>query len=359
MRIVSIVKRIIIQTLRDRRTLGLIICAPILLITLINYLLTSTTSDDIRIGVVDLPLNIQSSLIENGIDLVEYNGINNINKIIKDDNLDAYIYINDGKYNITYENSVPMDASLIKNVFINSLAKVRGEELTREINNVRPNLNVGKLELDIISNYIYGDENLSFFDTLNPTLIGFFVFFFVFIIAGVSILKEKTSKTLEKLLSTSIKKYEILLGYLLGYGVFGIIQTILVVLYSIYILDMKVAGSISMVILTNVLIAFVALSLGIFFSTFASSEFQLMQFIPITIVPQLFFTGIIPVDTMSESLQNIAHFIPLYYGADVLQKVMIKGEGFKDIYVGLIILLGFLVVIYIMNIVSLRKYRKI
>ncbi len=87
-------------------------------------------------------------------------------------------------------------------------------------------------------------------------------------------MRERTTGTLERLMATPIKRYEVVIGYLVGYGIFAVIQTLIVVLFSINILHIILAGSILNVILINLLLALVALSLGILLSTFASSEFQ-------------------------------------------------------------------------------------
>ena len=77
---------------------------------------------------------------------------------------------------------------------------------------------------------------------------------------------------------------------------FAIIQTVIVVFYSITVLDIVLVGSVWNVILINLLLALVALSLGTLLSTFAASEFQMVQFIPIAVIPQIFFAGIIPLE---------------------------------------------------------------
>ncbi len=104
-------------------------------------------------------------------------------------------------------------------------------------------------------------------------------------------MRERTTGTLERLMATPIKRYEVVIGYLVGYGIFAVIQTLIVVLFSINILHIILAGSILNVILINLLLALVALSLGILLSTFASSEFQMIQFIPLVIIPQIFLQG--------------------------------------------------------------------
>lgn len=357
--VIALVKRIMIQTIRDKRTIALMMIAPLILLSLVNLLFNSNNTSTLKVGVYKTSESFNKELETNDLEIIKYDDDKSIkDKIIKD-NLKAFINKDNDKLYITYENSTPSDSTQIK-------AKVQGSLAKEQINNLKGM--ISKLNIDlpkqpsnisIESNYVYGDKNLSFFDTLSPILIGFFVFFFVFLISGISLLKERTSKTLEKLLSTPIKRSEIVFGYLLGYGIFAILQTIVVVFFSIYVLNIKISGNIFLVLLTNIIIAFVALSLGILLSTFANSEFQMMQFIPLVVVPQIFFTGLIPVENMSNWLQNIAHIMPLYYGAHVLQGIMIKSYGFSDIQFYLFILLLFAIVFSILNILGLKRYRKI
>ncbi len=106
-------------------------------------------------------------------------------------------------------------------------------------------------------------------------------------------------------------------------------------------------------------VALVSLSLGALLSSFAASEFQMMQFIPLIIVPQVFFSGIFPLDSMAEWLQNIGRIMPLYYAADALNGVMYKGYAFPDIILNLSILACFAIVFITLNIISLKKYRSL
>lgn len=164
---------------------------------------------------------------------------------------------------------------------------------------------------------------------LSPILVGFFVFFFVFLISGIGLLRERTTGTLERLLSTPIRRGEVLTGYLAGYGIFAVIQTVIVVVYAVNVLDIPLAGSIWNVLLVNLLVALVALSIGILLSTFASSEFQMVQFIPVVVIPQVFFAGILPLDGMADWLQALAVVMPLYYAGDALTGVMYRERALE------------------------------
>lgn len=122
---------------------------------------------------------------------------------------------------------------------------------------------------------------------------------------------------------------------------------------------MVLVGSIWNVILINLLLALVALSLGILLSSFASSEFQMVQFIPIAVVPQIFFSGILPLEGMANWLQSIAKVMPLYYAADALKGVMYKGLELADISGNLYALAVFAGIFIILNLFALKKYRKL
>ena len=159
-------------------------------------------------------------------------------------------------------------------------------------------------------------------------------------------------------MATPVRRWELLTAYLAGYGVFAVIQTLIVVTYSVTVLDVVLVGSIGHVIIINLLLAFVALTIGMFLSTFASSEFQMVQFIPVVVIPQILFVGIIPLEWMADWLQVFAKFMPVHYAANALKEVMYKGEGLHAITGDLLALVVFIVVFIILNLLSLRRYRR-
>jgi ABC-2 type transport system permease protein len=256
--------------------------------------------------------------------------------------------MDDGKLELTLLNSNPTISKTLQ-MKLNQVISQMYSPNTMPFAPKAPEINI---------NYIYGNSETTVFDVFSPVLVGFFVFFFVFLISGIGLLRERVTGTLERLMSTPIRKGEVISGYLLGYGLFAIIQTIIVVLFAINILDIVLVGSIWNVLLINLLMAFVALSLGILLSTFAASEFQMIQFIPIIIVPQVFFSGIFPLEGMADWLQSLSKIMPIYYGADALQGVMYKGWGLNQLSSDILALIAFAAVFVILNIFALKKYRK-
>lgn len=360
MRIIALVNRIVKQTIHDKRTLALMMFAPLVVLTLVYFLFNSGDDVKLKLGVYNTSESFNDSLKDADLNITEYDDNNDIENKIIDNDLDGFIYIEDNNLYITYENSSPQNSQKIKSITSTILMKDNLDNVLNLVSSKIPNLSLeNEQAINIEESYVYGDEDLSYFDTINPMLIGFFVFFFVFLVSGISLLKERSSGTLYKLLATPIKRYEIVLGYLLGYGIFALIQTIIVVLFAVYILNMKIVGSIYLVLLVNVIIALVALSLGTLLSTFANSEFQMMQFIPIVIVPQIFFAGLIPFDSMANWLQKISYIMPLNYGANALSNIIIKGFTFSQIQNDIYILILFVVILSRLNILCLKKYRKI
>ncbi|MSC10496.1 ABC transporter permease subunit, partial [Lactobacillus rhamnosus] len=164
---------------------------------------------------------------------------------------------------------------------------------------------------------------------------------------------------LYRLLATPIRRGEIISGYLLGYGIFAVIQTVLIVGYALVVFKIQILGSIPAIFLINLLLASTALALGLLISTFANSEFQMLQFIPIIVIPQIFFTGLIPVNQMLGWLQPIAHLMPLYYGANALTGIITKGQSLAVLYPDVIALVGFFLLFLDLNLLTMRKYRQV
>lgn len=351
MRTTAIIKRILIEMIRDKRTMALLFIAPVFILTLMYFFFNGEPTDP-RLGVVNVDQSLVEILKEQEIDVIPFEKADK--DTVLSENLDGMLALEDGSYGLILENS---DPSLAKTITLKVNQSIAAQVQTRLAKQLGINLNLS--EDFVETEYIYGDADSGYFDILGTIFVGFFVFFFVFLLSGISLLKERTSGTLERLLATPVRRWELLTAYLAGYGVFAIIQTLIVVTYSVTVLDVVLAGSIWHVLLINLLLAFVALTIGMFLSTFASSEFQMVQFIPVVVIPQLLFVGIIPLEWMADWLQVFAKFMPVHYAANALKEVMYKGEGLEAITGDLLALIVFIAVFIILNLLSLRRYRKI
>ena len=213
----------------------------------------------------------------------------------------------------------------------------------------------------------------TFFDAFAPALVGFVVFFLVFILTGISFLRERVGGTLERLLATPVRRSEIVVGYSLGFAIFATIQVALVLLFvlgTIHVgaigplpeinlgLGVPIAGSPWLAFVITLLLAISAVNLGIFLSTFARTEFQILQFIPLVIVPQALLSGIFwPIDTLPGILAPIARLMPMTYGIEGLREVLIKGTGLESatVQLDIVVLAGIAVLLAIVATLTIRR----
>ena len=360
MRTIAIAKKVIKELLRDKRTLALMFIAPVFIMWLMNLMFSASTTVNVKLATQDLPTGLVTKMDElDHVDVEIYQGLDQAKEALANEKVDAVISYKDGEYQVDYANTDASKTSMIRQVLRTSIVNEGTDQLLSRVKQALPQLKLDEKAPEIKESYQYGDKNTGFFARMIPILIGFVVFFFVFLISGMALLKERTSGTLDRLLATPVKRSEIVYGYMLSYGIIAIFQTAVVVLAAIWLLDVEVVGSILNVIIVNVVLALVALAFGILLSTLAKSEFQMMQFIPLVIMPQLFFSGIIPLSSMGEWAPTVGKFLPLTYSGDAISQIILYGHNLGDILLNLGVLMIFLIILTILNIVGLRRYRKV
>lgn len=360
MRTIAIAKKVIKELIRDKRTLAMMFVAPVFIMWLMNLMFSASTTVNVKLATQDLSTGLITKMDElDHLDIETYQDLDQAKEALANEKVDAVISYKDGEYQVDYANTDASKTSMIRQVLRTSIASEGTDQLLSRIKQALPQLKLDAKVPEIKESYQYGDKNTGFFARMIPILIGFVVFFFVFLISGMALLKERTSGTLDRLLATPVKRSEIVYGYMLSYGIIAIFQTTVVVLAAIWLLDVEVVGSILNVIIVNVVLALVALAFGILLSTLAKSEFQMMQFIPLVIMPQLFFSGIIPLSSMGEWAPTVGKFLPLTYSGDAISQIILYGHNLGDILPNLGVLMIFLIILTILNIVGLRRYRKV
>lgn len=394
MKILAISKKVFLELLRDKRTLILLFMAPVFIMWLMNAAFSANTETNVSIAAVDVSDSIVKSLDDvEHIKAKDYKTESKANESLKDEKVDAVLIFKDENiYQVTYTNTDPGKTNLSRQVITSTLKQAQIQDQIENLKKAQEasaqavkkaqsqsgNLQAGDSneanidqaetveikgsqadDINLSEQYIYGDEDTTFFTKMTPILMGFFVFFFVFLISGMALLKERTTGTLDRLLATPVKRSDIVYGYMLAYSLIAALQTVVIVLSTIWLLDLEVLGNIGDVIIVNILFALVALAFGLLLSTLAKSEFQMMQFIPLIIIPQLFFSGIIPLDSMTGWMQSIGKVFPLYYAGNALSKIVLNGTSIVYLGNDLLVLSLFLVILTILNIVGLKRYRKV
>lgn len=364
MRIFTIAQKVIKELFRDKRTLALMFIAPIFIMWLMNVMFSASTTVDLRLAMVDVPESVISNMEQNRYLTIEkYNSEKVAEESLENNEIDGVIvYDNEEGYRVKYSNTDSTKTTVTRQAINSAITFAQINNLVQAIQKIAPQANSEKMSLEattISESYAYGDQDTGYFAKMIPILIGFITFFFVFLISGMALLKERTTGTLDRLLATPVKRYEIVLGYMLSYGLLAIIQSLIIFSSVIWLLNFEIVGNIFYVLLINVILGIVALSFGLLLSTLARTEFQMMQFIPLVVIPQLFFSGIIPLDSMASWVSLVGKVLPLSYSGDAMTKVMLEGRGLSDISADLLVLLGFLVVLTFANIIGLKRYRKV
>jgi ABC-2 type transport system permease protein len=165
-------------------------------------------------------------------------------------------------------------------------------------------------------------EQPAVFDRIGGPLLGLFPFIAMFLVTSITMLRERTTGTLERLMTLPLAKLDLLLGYGAAFALVAAVQATLVSLVAFGVLDLNSAGPAWLVIVLAVGNAILGMALGLFLSAFARTEFQAVQFMPAVVFPQLLLCGlIVPRSDMARALEVASAFLPLTYAYDALDRV--------------------------------------
>jgi ABC-2 type transport system permease protein len=189
----------------------------------------------------------------------------------------------------------------------------------------------------------------SLLDYTAPAIIATLILFFGFILTGISFL-------LERLMAAPVTRLNIVGGYLLGFLLFALLQTLIIFFYMVYVIKINYRSELWQILVFQALIGIGAVCLGTFFSVFARSEFQMMQFIPMIIVPQIVLCGLLwDVSQMPTYLQWLAKILPLTYGVEGIRAMMLEGKGLLNIGKDVGVLAAYAVGLLILASLTLRR----
>ena len=166
------------------------------------------------------------------------------------------------------------------------------------------------------------DAQPATFDRIGPALLALFPFVVMFLVTSVTTLRERTSGTLERLLSMPLGRLDLLVGYLVAFGLVAVVQAALASALMLGLLGLDVDGPAWLLVLVAVVDAILGCALGLFVSAFARTEFQAVQFMPALVVPQILLCGLfVKRDQLPPVLHQISDALPLSYAVDAMRKV--------------------------------------
>jgi len=383
-RIMALASRIIQQVFRDKRTLALIFFVPILIMTLLYLVLTNTSS--VHTLALVRPTGTNSNQVNTLIDKLlpgkdKLKTINisadQVDTTLKNGDADAVINFpvdfaqqvftdQNPTVRVKLEGSDPAVASAMNDVATGltrqlgiALAVLKAQQGQSAQGSQTPPTTNGTIPFTVSTpQYLYGGSEYTFNDSLAPVFIGLFSFFFVFLLTSVAFLRERSQGTIERVMVSPLTRVDLVLGYISGFTLFALVQSLLILLFVVFALRVHYSGNLLLVFSVSVLLTIGSVNLGIFLSTFAQNEFQVIQFIPLVFGIQVFLSGVFwPVSQLPAVLQPIAYILPLTYANQALRNVMLKNYSIDQIAGQLAALLIFALAMVVLSSLTIRRQR--
>jgi len=382
-RVSALARRVILQVLRDRRTVALLVVVPIIVLSL-GAVLFRSESAAIPLGVVnedaglEIPLvgevvigqRVADELAAGEVFALQVLRREEIDRALRDSVvLGVLVFPESFSTDFYKSRQAVLDLRLEGSNPTRSMiitARVTEAAMKALAGLVAANLGLpgiaselgGEVELPVAveASYLYAGEEYDTMDYVAPVYVAFLGLFFVFLLTCVSFLRERSQGTMERLLATPTTRLEVVVGYMVGLGIFALVQVAIILFFTVWVLEIHYAGSLGLLFLVVAILAVVGVSQGILASVFARNEFQVVQFIPLLIFPQVLLGGTFwPMEDLPVYLQPLAHLMPLTYANRALHDVMLKGWGLSEIWPDVLILIGFTALFVVLGALATRR----
>jgi ABC-2 type transport system permease protein len=206
-----------------------------------------------------------------------------------------------------------------------------------------------------IFRYVF-DGQQETFDRVGGPLVGIFPLVVMFLITSIAMLRERTTGTLERLMSLPLARLDLLLGYGIAFALVGALQAVLTATVALTLLDLDVEGSVGLVIVVAVANAVLGMALGLFLSAFAKTEFQAVQFMPAAILPQILLCGLlVPRERMADLLEWISWALPMTYAYEALSRAVTESDPSVELLADVTVVAGATLIALALGAATLRR----
>jgi ABC-2 type transport system permease protein len=212
---------------------------------------------------------------------------------------------------------------------------------------------VPALLVTLMKYVFFGQEET--FDRIGAPLVGIFPFISMFLITSIAMLRERTSGTLERLMSLPLAKLDILLGYGLAFTLVALVQATLTSIVAFGFLGLDTAGPVWLIVVLAAGNALLGMALGLFLSAFAQTEFQAVQFMPAFVLPQILLAGLlVPREKMARALELASDVLPMTYAYDALARAAADDLG-RRLALDAALIAAFVVLALVLGATTLRR----
>jgi len=230
------------------------------------------------------------------------------------------------------------------------LRQLRGDHRTIAMMLVVPCVLLGLLA------WIYADAAVDVFDRIGPALLGVFPFVVMFIVTSIATLRERTTGTLERLLTTPLGKGDLMLGYALAFGAMAVLQAVVATAFAVWPSGLDIAGPLWLLVVVALFTAVLGTALGLLASGFARTEFQAVQFMPAFVLPQFLLCGLlVPRDQLPPALEWLSNLLPLSYAVDAMKEVTVQADPLAAVLPSLGVIALWVALALVLGSLTLRR----
>jgi ABC-2 type transport system permease protein len=373
-RVMAISRRVFRDVANDKRSLAMLFLAPIFAMVVFGVAFSGDV-EGVNVIIVNqdqgftpplsnttsyLSQNITSHLDTTTLNIQNMNNIDDARKKVENGQASAVIIFPENftkdailkTQNASYPNSAEIiiegDDSVtnIKSAILQTVNQALSDTLTAE--GVNP-------ALKVTSDPIYG-KNADFIDFFVPGILAFVVYLLTTILTLITFVGERANGTLERVLASPVTEGEVVTGYAITFGTFGILQVALLLSIAILVFNIIVVGNVLLAFIAVAILAVTCQALGILLSSLAKRPEQAIQFFPFVILPAFLLSGVFwPLQAIPAWLRPLSYLVPPTYAADACRAVMLKGWGLDKIWPDLLALVIFALVFMVLAVWSLKR----
>ncbi len=362
-RTMAIASRTMNQFRRDRRTLGLLIVVPIAIMLIfglafsgeVNNVPIILDNQDVEYMSINFGLNLSEALqadnsvditdgdYTEGIDLVERgrfyaavlipeNFSENIIRMFMGDDISGglFIYVDATK---------PQVRASILGAIHDALDEAMGET-----------------GINVVQILAHEGAEFTGIDVGIPAVIAFVLIFLLVIVGVITVTREKIQGTEDRLYATPLRSSERLLGYVIGLLFIALLMITLVLIFGVFIFGARVQGNVFLLIFAATLFGIAHVFMAVFLANFAQNELQAIQFAPLTAIPSMALGGmLVPIVSLPVWLQPLSYLVPLTYGINLFEGIMLKGWGFAELWVDFVVVAGMCILFFVLAVLTVRN----
>lgn len=368
-RLFAIIKKEIIHILRDKASIGMAVAAPIMMLLLFGYAV-NTDVDHIKTAVLDMDNTDRSRIAVDAFRNSNYfdtdinvNSIDELKSLIDSGKVKAGIVIRKNFKRDIESNSTPellfmvdgSDPSIARTAYSSGIMVAQAFSSNLKVEKMQKTAMKSPEIIDIKGRVLYNPQLKSSHFTI-PGIIGLIMQNITIMLTAFALVREKERGTIEQLIVTPIKPFELIIGKLIPYVVIGFIDFVAVTLLGTWWFDIPIRGSLPLLILLGAGFVICALSMGILISTIAENQLQAMQMAIIIILPSVLLSGFMfPREAMPLFIRGIGGIFPITYFLVILRDIILKGAGLGIMLNDVLILLATGTVLLILSIGRFRK----